>query len=122
MPRNITSIVLAASFAAFLSLGSGSLSAADYPLEQKLQQCEAAFKASRSKTATREQASKARAQHFELMVDILQHLNNENVATLDQGKTLTAKQLTNNVRVMGHLLEMLAADHLGAQLDWSYLY
>lgn len=122
MSSKLSSIVLAATMAGLLGLNSNSLSAADFPIEEKLQQCEAAFKASRSETATRAEAAKARQSHFKLMVEILQNLNDQNVAAVDQNRPLSPKELTNNIRVMGHLIEMLAADHVAPTADWSYVY
>jgi len=112
----VTALVLS------LGLGSQSVQAEKYPLQQKLQQCEQQFKASRNKSATREQAAKARVTHFKLMLDILEHLNDQNTALVDQGKSLSSEAVTENIRVMGHLLEMLAKEQFEPQAEWSYLY
>ncbi|VAW78345.1 hypothetical protein MNBD_GAMMA15-384 [hydrothermal vent metagenome] len=122
MTKKLTSFVFAFAISSLLALGSPGLSAAEYPIDEKLKQCETAFKAMQSKTATREQASKARVKHLELMVDILNNLNTANVKAVDAGRSLTAKELSNNVRVMGHLVEMLAKDHMTPEQEWSYLY
>lgn len=122
MTKKLTSLVMAFAISSVLAFGSHNLSAAEDTLEQKLEQCEAAFKAMRSKSATREEASKARVKHLTLMVDILQNLNNTNVKAVDEGRPLTAEELSNNVRVMGHLLEMLAKDHMAPTQEWSYVY
>ena len=122
MPSQFARILLAATLTGFLSLTGFSLSAAEFPMAEKLQQCQAAFKASRSKNATREEAAKAREKHIKLMVEILQTLNDQNVAAVDQGRSLTPEELSNNVRVMGHLIEMLAMDHMAPKYDWSYVY
>ncbi|HED19369.1 MAG TPA: hypothetical protein ENI74_07710 [Gammaproteobacteria bacterium] len=123
MSSKLVRILFAAALTGFLSLGSLSLSAADkYPMAEKLKQCEMNFKAARSKTATQEQAAVAREKHMKLMVEILQHLNTRNVTASKENRPLTPEELSNNVKVMGHLLEMLAIDHLPATPDWSYLY
>jgi len=122
MSSKLAHILIATAFTGFIALGSLSLSAAEFPMTEKLQQCETAFKASRSKTATREEAITARTRHMKLMMEILQHLNDQNVAAADEDRALTREELTNNVRVMGHLIEMLAADHMTPKYDWSYLY
>jgi len=114
-------------FAAFaitglLAFGSHNLSAAEASLDQKLEQCEIAFKTMHSKTATREEAAKARAKHLDLMIEIIQELNMANVKAADEGRPLTPKELSDNVRVMGHLLEMLAQDHKAPVQEWSYVY
>ncbi len=122
MFRKPAHLLIATAFAAFMALGSRPLFAEEYPLAEKLQQCETAFKESRSKTATREDAAKARTRHIKLMVEILQHLNEQNVAAVDEDRVLTPEELSNNVRVMGHLIEMLAVDHMTPKYDWSYVY
>lgn len=122
MTKKLLSFVIAFAISGILALGSHNLSAAEYPLQQKLEQCETAFKQSRSKTVTREQAAKARAKHFGLMVEILQHINDANVKAADEGRPLTPEELSNSVRVMGHLVEMLAKDHMAPRAEWSYVY
>ena len=122
MTKKLLSFVIAFAISGILALGSHNLSAAEYPLQQKLEQCETAFKQSRSKTVTREQAAKARAKHFGLMVKILQHINDANVKAADEGRPLTPEELSNSVRVMGHLVEMLAKDHMAPRAEWSYVY
>ncbi len=122
MTKRLSSFVMAFAISSLLALSSTNLFAADYPLEKKMQQCETAFKAMRSKTSTREEAAKARTKHFTLMVEILKNLNDANVKAADAGRPLSPKELSNNVRVMGHLLEMLAKDHMAETPEWSYLY
>ncbi len=122
MTKKLSSFVIAFVVSGILTLGSHNISAAEYPLQQKLEQCETAFKESRNKTATREQAGKARIKHFTLMVEILQHINDANVKAADEGRPLTAEELSNSVRVMGHLVEMLAKDHMSPTPAWSYEY
>ncbi len=122
MKNKLSSFVFACLIPGLFALASHTVLAADYPLEQKLQQCETAFKESRNNTATREQAAKARDQHLKLMAEILQHLNDANVKAADQGRPLTPEELSKNVRVMGHLTEMLVETHIAPSYDWSYVY
>ena len=122
MTKKLSSFVMAFAISSLLALSSTNLFAADFPIEQKMKQCETAFKAMRSKTATREEAAKARAKHFTLMVEILKNLNDTNIKAADAGRPLSPKELSNSVRVMGHLLEMLAKDHMAETPEWSYLY
>ncbi len=120
MNRKSLSAVL---FVAGLSLLTSSVGlAAEYPLEQKLQQCDQAFAQSRDSGATREQAAKARVKHLKLMAEILQNLNDENGRAAANGKPLSVEQLSKNVRVLGHLNEMLVNYHLAPSYDWSYVY
>jgi len=104
------------------SLGAAPLYADEFPLDEKLKQCSIAFKASHNAKATRKEATEARKKHIELMVEILQHLNQRNVAAAELNKPLSAKDASDNIRVMGHLMEMLAADHMRPAYDWSWVY
>ncbi|HHO68305.1 MAG TPA: hypothetical protein ENK12_04660 [Gammaproteobacteria bacterium] len=123
MRNHLISAVLATALALPIGIASQAARAGDdYPLKEKLAQCEAQFKAAHSKNMTREQAAKARQKHFQLMVEILDHLNQQNMATADAGKNLSPEQVTENIRVMGHLLEMMAKDHIGPKLEWDYTY
>ncbi|VAW79035.1 hypothetical protein MNBD_GAMMA13-1768 [hydrothermal vent metagenome] len=122
MTKKLSSFVIAFAISSILALGSHNLSAAEYPIEKKLEQCDAAFKAMHSKTATREEATKARIKHLTLMVEILKNLNDANVKAADEGRPLTPKELSRSVRVMGHLVEMLAKSHMESTPEWSYLY
>ena len=122
MTKKLTSFLFAFAISSVLALGSHNLSAAEYPIDKKLEQCDAAFKAMHSKTATREEAAKARVKHLTLMIEILKNLNDANVKAADEGRPLTPEELSRSVRVMGHLVEMLAKNHMAATPEWSYLY
>ena len=122
MTNKLSALVMAFAISGLLALGSPDLLAADASLTQKLEQCEAAFKESHSKTATREQAGKARAKHLTLMIEILGDLNSANVKAADQNRPLSADELSNNVRVMGRLVKMIAEDHIASSQEWSYVY
>ncbi|GEM_PF-1671946 len=122
MRNHLISAVLATALILPFGLAGQVAQADDYPLKEKLAQCEAQFKAAHSKNMTREQAARARQKHFQLMVEILDHLNQQNMASVDAGKNLSPEQVTENIRVMGHLLEMMAKDHIGPKLEWDYTY
>jgi len=109
--------LLAAAFTSFLSLGSHSLYAADYPFMERLQQCEIALKSSRNPTLTQVDIAEAREKHFKLVIEILKNLNEQSIAAVNQGKPLTPEQLTINSRVMGHLIHMLAINQLAPETD-----
>lgn len=93
-----------------------------YPLQEKLQQCETAFKNAHSGKVTQAEAAKARQKHMKLVREILQQLNMRNTELADKGEPLSQKEILQNLTVMGRLLEMLAADHQAPQTDWSYAY
>jgi len=122
MSNKLVRILLAVAFTSFLSLGSHSLFAAEYPFIEKLKQCEAAFKESRNKSVTQEEGAKAREKHIRLTMEILKKLNTQNIDASDQGRPLTPEELSINVRVMGHLIQMLAVDQLEPEGDWFDLY
>jgi hypothetical protein len=105
-------------------LVSGSGNAADiFPLEAKLKQCEMAFKKAHSGELTLAEAGKARQKHMKLVMEILEDINKRNTAVdISTGESLTQKEIVNNFRVMGRLLEMLAADHQAPKTLWDYAY
>lgn len=115
-------VVFAVVISMLSALGSAPLYAEEFPLNEKLKQCSMAFKESRNSKATREEAIKAREEHIKLMVEILQNLNKRNVAAAEQNEPLSPKDASDNIRVMGHLMEMLAADHMRPDYDWSFVY
>ncbi len=95
---------------------AGSSFAAGFPMEKKLEQCEAAFVQAQSGKLSQEEAWKARREHKKLAQEILASLNKRN-ATLS---TISNEDILNNLRVMGRLLEMLATDHPTMQDEWGY--
>jgi len=91
--------------------------ATPYPLTEKLQQCETAFKNAHSGKTTQVEAAKARQKHMKLVREILQQMNLRNTGLADKGEPLSQKEVMQNLTVMGRLLEMLAADHQAPQAD-----
>ena len=54
---------------------------------------------------------------------LLQHLNERSASIdLDEGDTLSSAEILLNIRVMGRLLDVLVADALPHEDDWSYVY
>ena len=100
-----------------------SQAAEAYPMDAKLQQCEVAFKAAHSGKLTVAESNKARQEHMKLVMEILQNLNQRNTEVdTTTGESLTQKEIVNNFRVMGRLLEMLAVDHQEPKVEWNYAY
>ncbi|HEC12731.1 MAG TPA: hypothetical protein ENI80_05705 [Acidiferrobacteraceae bacterium] len=122
MSKSIVKTMFIAVVLGVFSFGSSQLYAGQFDVDAKLKQCQAAFAKSRDKNITRGQAKKARLAHVKLTLEILRHLNNENAAAAKKNKTLSAEQTTKNIRVMGHLLEMIAGSHMPDDADWSYVY
>ena len=95
---------------------TGTSFAAGFPMEQKLKQCEMAFEQTQSGKLSQAEAWKARREHKKLAREILASLNKRNAEIT----TISNEEMLNNLRVMGRLLEMLAADHPTMQDEWGY--
>jgi len=107
----------------FALVVSGSAQAGKFDMEGKLKQCEIAFNKAHSGEMSQVQAAKARTEHMKLVLEILENLNKRNTAVaLDTGEALSQEAIVNNFRVMGRLLEMMAADHRPATTEWNYAY
>ncbi|NOZ10319.1 MAG: hypothetical protein GXP09_04650 [Gammaproteobacteria bacterium] len=122
MSKSIVKTTFVAVILGVFSLGSSQLYAGKFDVDAKLKQCQSAFAKSRDKSTPRGQANKAKQTHLELTLEILRHLNDEHAATLKKSKTLSAEQMTKDLRTMGHLLEMIAGSHMPNDADWSYVY
>jgi hypothetical protein len=90
--------------------------AGSFPMEEKLKQCEMAFEQAQSGKLSQAEAWKARREHKKLAREILASLNKQNAEIT----TISNEEILNNLRVMGRLLEMLAADHPTMQDEWGY--
>lgn len=95
--------------------------AADYPLEDKLQQCQAAFEKMHSGDLTQEDAWKVRREHKVLVREILENLNKRNHDILKlKDRAMSPEEVVNNFIVIGSLLEMLATENLRVTDEWGY--
>lgn len=117
MNKNITKAFLPLLLAGLLGLTGGAALAADN-LDQKLQQCQAAFQKSRRADLPQNEARKAEQEHLKLMVEIMQDLNKR--AASD--KSLSPEEVRTHLRVMGHLVEMLGVKAMPPEYEWNYLY
>ena len=115
-------VIFAVVISVLSSLGASPLYAAESSLDEKLKQCSIAFKAAHDGNATRAEATKARDKHIKLMAEILAEMNQRNMRASEQNKPLTPEEASDNIRVMGHLMSMLAADHMAPDYDWSWVY
>ncbi len=88
----------------------------DFPMHDKLEQCEAAFDQAQSGKLTQEEAWIARREHKKLAKEILISLNKRNAEI----KTISNEEILNNLKVMGRLLEMLSTDHPVMNDEWGY--
>ena len=100
---------------------SGSSFATDFPMHEKLQQCEAAFEKMQSGKLSQAEAWRARKEHKELVREILDNMNKRNAAvSTATGEVLSNEEILNNFKVMGRLLAMLAAEHPTDTDEWGY--
>lgn len=92
---------------------SGNIIAGEkFPMEDKLQQCEMAFKNAHSGKISQAGAYEARIEHRKLMLEILGNINLRNTEiSTKSGEVMSNEEIVNNLRVMGRLLEMLAVLH-----------
>jgi len=112
-------------YAALVSLATVFMSstslAADYPLQEKLQQCETAFEEMHSGDLTQEEAWQARRQHKVLVKEILGNLNKRNHSILKSTDiSISPEEILSNFIVIGSLLEMLATENMRVTDEWGY--
>ena len=83
-----------------------------FPMEDKLEQCEMAFKKAHSGNISQYAAYEARYEHRKLMLEILENINLRNAEiSTKSGEVMSNVEIVNNFKVMGRLLEMLAVLH-----------
>ena len=100
---------------------SGSSFAKGFPMQEKLQQCEAAFEKMQSGKMSQADAWNARKQHKQLVREILDNLNKRNTnVSIATGEKLSDEEILNNFKVMGRLLAMLVAEHPAETDEWGY--
>jgi hypothetical protein len=95
---------------------TGSSFASGFPMEKKLEQCEAAFEQAQSGKLSQKEAWIKRREHKKLAREILDDLNKHNAEI----STISNEEILNNLRVMGRLLEILATDHQTMSDEWGY--
>jgi len=101
-------------------LFSANSFAKDFPMQEKLEQCEMAFENMQSGKMSQADAWKARKQHKKLVREILNNLNKRNTqVSTATGEELSGEEILNNFKVMGRLLAMLAAEHPAETDDWG---
>ena len=112
-------------FSTLVLLGAVLISAnslaADYPLEDKLQQCQAAFEKMHSGDLSQDEAWKVRREHKMLVKEILEDLNKRNHDILkSKDRAMSSDEVVSNLVVIGSLLEMLATENLRTTDEWGY--
>ena len=95
-----------------MALSGNIIAGEKFPMEDKLQQCEMAFKKAHSGNTSQDVGSEARIEHRKLMLEILENINLRNTEiSTKSGEGMSNEEIVNNLRVMGRLLEMLAIMH-----------
>ena len=84
---------------------------------------ETLYRTATSKKVTQGEAEQARQKMVKLSRHLLRHLNERSASIdLEEGDTLSSAEILLNIRVMGRLLDVLVADALPHEDDWSYVY
>ena len=92
-------------------------------VNKEIDKLETLYRTANSKKVTQGEAEQARQTMVKLSRHLLRHLN-ERSASIDlvEGDTLSSAEILLNIRVMGRLLDVLVADALPHEDDWSYVY
>lgn len=121
LPKKILLPILVLSGTIFIS--GSSFAAEDFSMEDKLKQCEMAFNNAHSGSMSQAEAAKSHRKHKDLMLEILENLNKRNTEiSTKTGEAMSNKEIIDNFRVMGRLLEMIAGAHRPPQTEWDYAY
>lgn len=116
-----TKLLSALVLSAVVFMSSPGFATGNSLMEANLQKCEAAFKKAQSGYMTQADAWRARKEHKVLVREILSNLNKRNSeVSIETGEVLSNEEVLNNFKVMGRLLEMLAADHPAETDEWGY--
>jgi hypothetical protein len=76
-----------------------------------------------SRKVSQGEAEQARQKMVKLSRHLLQHLNERNASiNIKEGAALSPTEILLNIRVMGRVLDILVADTLPHEDDWSYTY
>jgi len=92
-------------------------------VNKEMTKFESLYRTATSKKITQGEAEQARQNMFKLSRHLLQHINERSASIdLDEGDTLSSAEILLNMRVTGRLLDVLVADALPHEDDWSYVY
>ena len=92
-------------------------------VNKEIGELEILYRTTNSKKVTQGEAEQARQKMVKLSRHLLRHLNERSASIdLEEGDTLSSAEILLNIRVMGRLLDVLVADALPHEDDWSYVY
>ena len=90
---------------------------------KEMAELDALYQTAMSKDVSQGEAEQARQKMLKLSRHLLQHLNERNASiNIKEGAALSPTEVLLNIRVMGRVLDILVADTLPHQDDWSYTY
>jgi len=92
-------------------------------INKEMKELDTLYKTAVSKKVPQGEAEKARQEMVKLSRHMLRHLNARNASVdIKGGDALSSTEILLNIRVMGRLLDVLVADTLPHEDDWSYVY
>jgi hypothetical protein len=90
---------------------------------KEMAELDALYQTAISKNVSQGEAEQARQKMVRLSRHLLQHLNERNGSiNIKEGAALSPTEVLLNIRVMGRVLDILVADTLPHQDDWSYTW
>ena len=92
-------------------------------VQKEMQAMDKAYKTANNPKTLQGDAEKARQEAITLARHILRHLNTRSDSVnIKEGGQLSPTEVLLSIRVMGHLLDLLAAEHQPHEDAWSYAY
>lgn len=92
-------------------------------IHKEMQAMDKAYKTANNPKTLQGDAEKARQEAITLARHILRHLNTRSDSVnIKEGGQLSPTEVLLSIRVMGHLLDLLAAEHQPHEDAWSYAY
>ena len=92
-------------------------------VQKEMQAMDKAYKTANNPKVLQGDAEKARQEAITLARHILRHLNTRSDSVnIKEGGQLSPTEVLLSIRVMGHLLDLLASEHQPHEDAWSYVY
>jgi hypothetical protein len=92
-------------------------------IQKEMQAMDKAYKTANNPKALQGDAEKARQEAITLARHILRHINTRSDSVnIKEGGQLSSTEILLSIRVTGHLLDLLAAEHQPHEDAWSYAY
>ena len=131
--RSLASLLIAASAVAFTGAAFSAEDSDHFKyydessytatIDKEMKELDALYKTAVSKKVPQGEAEQARQDMVKLSRHMLRHLNERNaLVDVKGGDELSSTEILLNIRVMGRLLDVLVADALPHEDDWSYAY